>query len=502
MHRTTIYFIVAAAGASVLAIEILGTRILGPFYGVTLYLWSALITVTLLSLSLGYYWGGRWADRGATLQRLALLLAGAGIWLLLIPLAKTPLLVLLQPLGLRAALLTGAFTLFSPALTLLGMVSPYALKLQTRQMEQLGRTAGALSATSTLASVAAALITGFWLIPHFGVNRLTWSIGFLLLLTALITLLSQRRRTKRAVLLLFLLLPLGALIPEAPGDERIVHFQHSPYGDISILDDDGSRYLLIDGAIHTAAALPDYKTQMRYAVVLDIVRLFFDQTGEMLLIGLGGGSVAKIWAAEAWRVDTVEIDPVVVRMAQDYFGLAPHEAVIHEMDGRQFLNRNDQRYQVIILDAFGSSSIPLHLTTCEVFQLVQTRLTPDGVFAMNVESVGWHHDLVRSLCKTLHSVFSDVTALPCHEPPNTLGNVIILASNRPLEFPEDWLGNPLDVIMDDYMHWVVVQRNHAWDNRFFPETADVEILSDDRNAADLWAEEINLAARKKLQDLF
>ncbi len=502
MNRAVVYFVVAMAGASVLAIEILGTRILGPHYGVTLYLWSALIVVTLLSLSLGYFWGGRWADKNATLDRLALLLAGAGAWLLFIPLIKIPLVNLLQPLGLRAALLSGAFVLFAPALIWLGMVSPYALKLQAQEMARLGRTAGALSAVSTLASVAAALLTGFWLIPLVGVQRLTWSIGLLLLLTALVTFCSGRLKRWKFLIVLFLLLPLGALLPDAPAPKGIIHLQQSPYGEISIFDTPDSRYLLIDGAIHTASTLPDYKTQMRYAVVLDLVRFFFDETGDLLLIGLGGGSVAKIWSAEAWRVDAVEIDPVVVEMAQNYFGLAPEEAAIHILDGRQFLDQVDKQYPVIILDAFGSSSIPFHLTTREVFQLCKKKMTGNGVFAMNVECVGWDHALVKSLCLTLQSVFTETIVLPCSEPPNALGNVIILAADRPLSFPDEWLGNPLDVIMDDYAHWAVVQRTHAWDNRYVPDVSGAPLLSDDLNPADLWAEEINLEARKKLLEIF
>ncbi|HOT96692.1 MAG TPA: fused MFS/spermidine synthase [bacterium] len=504
MARFLLYLVVSVAGAAVLAIELLGTRVLAPFYGSSLYLWAALITVTLLSLSLGYYLGGRWADRGAALERLAALPAGAGLWLMLVPLLKQPVLLRLQPLGLRAAALLAATLLFAPSLTLLGMVTPYALKLKTHQLEQLGRTAGSLSALSTVASVFSALLTGYWLIPAAGINRMTWGIAWLLLITAAAVLLGGRRNLKGAGLVLILGLALTLMasgLQTRPG-VGVLTVQQSPFGEIRVVERNGTRFLLIDGAIHTATEARTLATEMPYVAAFDLVRNFYDRTGEMLLIGLGGGSVAKNWSAKEWQVDAVEIDPVVAEMAGRFFGLEGGEARIHLADGRQFLRSSSRTYDVILLDAFGSSSIPFHLTTLEVFQLIRSHLSPEGVLAVNVECVGWQDPLVQSLALTLKRVFETVLALPCAEPPNALGNVLLLAANRALEFPEDWLGNPGDFLDDDYQRWCAVQRNHAWDNRYTPATEQARLLTDDHNPSDLWAERINRAARHRLAELF
>src|SRR3990172_10882611 len=182
--RFFLHVIVAVSGASVLAIEILGTRILGPFYGVSLFLWSALITVTLAALSIGYVIGGHWADKGATVSRLCIMMSGAGGWLILSPWIKEPVILLSEPFGLRFAVLVASFILFAPPLTLLGMVIPYAIKLRTTNLDEVGRTAGNLYAISTIASVISALLTGFVLIPNVGVNRLTLTIGVILLMAA------------------------------------------------------------------------------------------------------------------------------------------------------------------------------------------------------------------------------------------------------------------------------------------------------------------------------
>ena len=186
MKNFFLYVIVFISGASVLAIEILGTRILGPFYGVSLFLWSALITVTLIALSIGYAVGGRWADKGAKMSHLSYMLLGAGVWTLFIPWIKQPVLIISEPFGLRFAVLVAAFILFVPSLTLLGMVSPYAIRVRASSLDVVGRTAGDLYAISTVGSVVSALLTGFILIPNVGVSRLTLMIGVMLLITATI----------------------------------------------------------------------------------------------------------------------------------------------------------------------------------------------------------------------------------------------------------------------------------------------------------------------------
>ena len=197
MKNLWLYAIVSISGASVLAIEILGTRVLGPHYGVSLFLWSALISVTMIALSIGYAAGGRWADKGATPVRLCLLLGAAGLWTIPVPWLKQLILTILEPVGLRIAMLLAALILFFPPLFLLGMVSPYAVKIRTSNLGEVGRSAGNLYAISTFASVISALITGFFLIPQIGVTRLLLMIGFFLIMTAVIGIIYQKKTKAR-----------------------------------------------------------------------------------------------------------------------------------------------------------------------------------------------------------------------------------------------------------------------------------------------------------------
>ncbi len=348
MKHKYLYLSISVSGASVLAIEILGTRILGPFYGVSLFLWSALITVTLAALSAGYALGGRWADKGATYPRLSSLLAGAGLWLLAVPWIRNPILHLAEPFGLRFAALAAALVLFFVPLMLLGMVSPYAIKLRASSLEDIGRSAGNLYAISTVASVVAALLTGFFLIPSFGVYRLTLAVGILLVAAALPGFFGKRMPAAKLILPIVILAAGAGLIrgsrENAPDPERGLIFKgQSPYGEIRVVNDFEFRYLLIDGAVHTAVDTTlHYYSVMPYVHVIDLARGYFERPGRLLLIGLGGGSIAKRYHRDGWDIDAVEIDPLVTKVAYDYFGFDSLEARVHQ-DGRTPVSALERR---------------------------------------------------------------------------------------------------------------------------------------------------------------
>ena len=509
MKRSVLYAVVCLSGGAVLALEILGTRILGPYYGVSLYLWSALISVTLAALSLGYALGGAWADRGATPGRLATVLLAAGLWVFAIPLLRDPLLAAGEGLGLRAAVLVTSTALFFPPLALLGMVSPYAIRLSARVLEEVGRTAGYLYALSTVASVVAALLTGFWLIPHVGVLRLTLGIGFVLCAAAWLAAFGSRRRAVAVAGLAVLAIAAtwamraGARVPAATTEgETVLLRTQSPYAEICVLERDELTYFLIDGGVHSVVDTESGSPRHPYVIVTKLGMDLFEEPGTMLLVGLGGGSAAREFTWGGWEVEAVEIDSVVTRVAAEHFGFRPIHATVHHGDGRRFLRETERSYDLILLDAFGSSSIPFHLVTDEAFALVKSRLRNDGLLLMNVEAIGWRHPLVVSLGSTLARHFEEVMALPIAEPPDRLGNVILAAADRPLESPDAVLGSPADFVDDPWQHWEALVRAHAWDNRFRPVEDGAQILTDDLNPCDLWSEEINRVARRALHESF
>lgn len=491
--------LVFVSGAAVLAVELLGTRVLGPFYGVSLFLWSALITVTLLALSVGYAVGGRMADRTPSQARLCGIVIAAGAWLLVLPMLRDPVLSLTEPIGLRFAVLTASLLLFAPPLTLLGMVGPYAIRLRASNVNEVGRTAGDLYALSTVGSVLAALATGFVLIPYVGVGRLVFAVGAVLVGMGLIGLLAERRLagTGMASLAVAPLFVFGfGRANELPDPANgLLSIDYSPYAELRVVEREGIRYMIIDGGTHTIVETDTFESQFPYVHVVDLVNHVSEGQGDLLLVGLGGGSVAKLFARQGWRVEAVEIDPVVTEIARRDFGLREAEAVVHHADGRRFLAADERVWDAIVLDAFGSSSIPFHLVTREAFALVASRLAPEGVLAINVEAVGWDDVLVRSLAATLRESFAHVAALPIAEPPDRIGNVVLFASQRELSLSTE-IGATPDRFSFTYF------KNHAWDNRFEPESDGAPVLTDDLNPVDIWSDRINHVARGGLHEYF
>jgi spermidine synthase len=502
MSRPLLLVVVSLSGACVLALEILGTRVLGPFYGVSLFLWSALISVTLAALATGYVLGGRWADRGPRASRLSAVLTLAGLWVLTIPWLRAPLLAATEGLGLRAAVLVTSLALFFPPLALLGMVSPYAIRLAVRRVDEVGRVSGNLFAVSTLASVAAALLTGFVLIPSIGVTRLLLLVGATLLAAAALARAGGSRGGAIAALLLLLAATAAgwsAWQVAAPRPAGVLAVRPTPYAELRVADHDGLRYLLLDGGTHTVVRQDNLAPQQEYVIAAELATELFTRPGRALLVGLGGGSLARVLTVDGWRLDLVEIDPGVIEAAREFFRIGPHHGAIHLADGRRFLRTSRDTFDLIVLDAFGSGSVPFHLVTTEAFADAKARLRPGGTLVLNLEALGWDEPLVKAVAATLNTRFRHVVALPTAEPPDRLGNIVLLASDRALEIPPERLGDPVLTLSDEQEHWRVLQRMHAWNNRFTP--AGGRVLTDDWNPVDLRCEEINLASRRRTRTL-
>ena len=500
MFSFYIHLAVVIGGACVLALEILGTRLLGPSFGVGLYLWSALIGVTLAALAVGYALGGRWADRGPTITRFGALLLAAGLWSALIPWLRSPVLAMVDGLGLRAAVLVSGTVLFFPPLVLMGMVSPYAIRLKAGSLQEVGRTAGNLYALSTCASVVAAIATGFWLIPAMGVGRLVFLIGVLLMLTGALGLVVGRRPRALPVAALAMIAGLGAADLASPRDvpdpaRGLVAVAQSAYAELRVIDFQEQRFMLIDGAPHSVVDLATGVSTFPYVDVLELTKRFYDEPGSMLLVGLGAGSVVKSFNRDGWQVRSVEIDPVVTQLARAHFGYVDADGPVFHEDGRRFLVDHQDVYDLIIMDAFGSSAVPFHLVTTEAFALVRSRLRPGGLLAMNIEAVGWHDILIESLAATVGEHFAHVKVLPIVEPPSELGNVILLAADRPLDLPEE-LDRPEDRWSPAY------NQVHAWENAFTVAAGQGQVLTDEHNPVAVWSDRINVVARGRIDEWF
>lgn len=432
-------------GALVMVIEVLGSRVIGPFFGVSLFVWTALITVTLVALAAGYAAGGHLADRNGSPDRLFAIIIAAGVLVLLIPLARGPVLKAAVPLGLRAGALASAAVLFGPALLLLGCVSPFLVRIAAREWARIGRTVGILYALSTVGSFLGTVLTGYVLIARYGVGRIFAGTGLLLILLGAGWFAFFRRR--RAVLaLLALPLPLllraegGPLEKVLPGGTRVSRLlsRDGFYGNLKVVEYSGggnsSREMVIDGLIQSALDPRTGLSIYEYPYFLQFLPWGINPGGKTcLVLGLGPGIVPTWYAARGVRTDVVEIDPAVVETAQRWFGFRPSGRVAID-DARYFLATSRERYDYVVIDIYNGDTTPGHVLSLEALRLAKERLAAGGVLAMNLMgSLRTETLMTASVVRTLEEIFDQVEVRPTFDPDggDGSGNLAVIAYDGP-----------------------------------------------------------------------
>ncbi|HTO49628.1 MAG TPA: fused MFS/spermidine synthase [Burkholderiales bacterium] len=455
--RTVLYATVTITGAAVMMLELLGTRVIGPFFGVSLYVWSALIAVTMIALALGYFLGGWCADRRPRIRLAHLVLLAALGTLAIIPLSG-PVLAAADPFGVRAGALLGALALFLAPLTCLGMSGPYVVKLAARGVDGVGIAAGSVYAISTLGSVLGTLALGFYLLPILGTRRIVEGTGAVLLVLGLGLALYERQllgRTQVAtlaalVLAVLVALVAGVLSPVRVAEGfRVLHSAESMYGWVRVVDDErkGIRLLLSDASSIGAVDLRTGRTALAYQQILALLPLVARRAGPgaapaeeggALLIGLGVGYVATELDRQGLRTDAIEIDPAVAAAAIDFFGYRPAGRLILG-DGRYEIRGLRQRYRLIIHDCFTGGAEPIHLLTRETFATLRSLLADGGVLAVNFVGFarGPGSEALAAVSTTLASVFPHRRVFVTR-PGAEFSDYVFLASQAPIEFaPRD-----------------------------------------------------------------
>ena len=487
-------FSALVCGAAVMVIEVLGSRVVGPFFGVSLFVWTSLISVTMISLALGYWFGGVLADRRGHSSDLYLLIAAAGACVLLVPWLKGPVLEASLPLGLRTGAFVSSLILFGPALLLLGCVSPYLVKIAARAVNNIGRTVGGLYALSTVGSVAGTALTGFFLIAHLGVNQAFYAVGITLLLIAAGYFAALRRLviTAAAVVLCVALAPQWIVPPALSMPDaqvREVFSGDTFYGAIKVVDidygDAVDRQLLIDGLQQGGQDVRSGLSVNAYAYLMQYLPYRLQPNGrDCLVVGLGAGFVPAGYSARGIRTDVVDIDPLIPQLARDYFGFATSGDVV-VADARHFLLTTSRMYDYIILDAYNGDLMPHHLISREMFTLIAQHLRPGGVLGINfIGSVGEQRRMTSSVVRTLRSVFDMVDIYPVFDviDRNGVGNLEIVAYNGARTLLP--LGEVPGLAIHPRVNAQV--RGYMRKSYVFPVDADALVLTDDYNPMDFF----------------
>ena len=421
MNKYILEIIVFLCGAAVMTIELVGSRVLAPYVGASIFVWTSLIGVILGSLSLGYWYGGKLSDRYPNYRWLALIIFSAGVYAALIALSKNWLLFYLIQwvTDIRWGSIIAALVLFSPPGVLLGMVSPYAAKLKLRALAQLGTTVGNLYALSTIGSIAGTFLAGFWLIPSFGITAIMYGVALALVIVSFIAYgHNWRSQTLAAIIIVTAFAGHNGYsqwLARRGWAEIDTRYAHALiFNDIDKETGKPVRRLNFEGNSQAAMFLHSDELVYEYTKYYDLAAHFKPRFKSALMIGGGAYSYPKHYLTvfPQAQLDVVEIDPKLTELARQYFRLQddPRLRIFHA-DGRIFLNRSQERYDVIFNDAYRSTNaIPYQLTTKEAARKMYERLTSGGVALINVISAieGKQGQFLRAEYKTFESIFPQV----------------------------------------------------------------------------------------------
>jgi len=444
--RRYLYFAVFFSGIASLALEMAASRLLEKVFGTSNLVWAVVIGLILIYLAVGYFIGGRWADRSPHFQTLYQIITWAGVAVALVPVIARPILSLAADafdqlqIGLLAGSFTAVFVLLLVPVILMGMISPFAIRLAIQQSTDAGRISGKIYAISTLGSFLGTFLPVLLLIPTIGTNHTFLAIAALLVLTGLAGLLIACGWKKALVYAWTPLLIIGLWLWGFPGSDKNsqgqVYETESSYNYIQVIQKDGYTFLRLNEGqgVHSMY----HATELNYYGPWEqvLVAPFFNKPPYSLsavqriaIIGLAAGTSARQATAVYGEVpiDGWEIDSKIVEVGREYFGMTMPNLTVYEQDGRWGLEHSPYRYQIISVDAYRPPYIPWHLTTQEFFQVVYDHLADDGVMVINVGRTNDDRRLIDSLGTTILTVFPTVHVI---DVPNTY-NSIIFASRQP-----------------------------------------------------------------------
>jgi spermidine synthase len=453
--KTIIIYITAfVTGAIILVLEILGTRIVAPFYGTTIFVWSSLIGITMVGLAIGYFAGGAIADKRPDAIVLSLIIVVASIAIILIRTVSRPVLLATDFFGPRFGPLASAAILFIVPMVLLGMTTPFYVKLVVSELKNTGKGAGSLYSTSTVGSVLGAILSGLILIPLLGIDSLLDMMSIALAIVSIVVAVVAKSRSKlsavpillgAAVIIAILvinLIPKNDTPISLTGKTKLITDIQSTYSRIRVFDyAEKYRTLLVEGAIQTMYDRVSGDFPSSYLKYFDEARKIRGNAKRALVIGLGGGGLDKMFRETGIELTNVEIDPEIETIAKKYFDYTGKTVID---DGRHFLRSSKEKYDIIYLDAFSGFSIAPHLLTEEAFRDAAARLSDGGILCINSIGKIRHDDtgeianesLTPSLFATISRVFAHVV---CKASDIGLTNIITYASNSPFEIENEAL---------------------------------------------------------------
>jgi spermidine synthase len=407
-------WLVLAAGAGSTSTEICASRLLAPYFGASTVVWANVIGLVLAALSIGYWLGGRIADRRPCPQVLGGLVVAAGALVAVVPFAAQPFLDLTvrglndASAGAIVGSFLGSLVLFAPPVVLLGTAAPFAIRLVVSDVSVAGTVAGRLYALSTVGSIVGVFVPAIVTIELFGTQRTLVGTAVAVALGG--SLLLRRRWVAAPIALAGVLaVPAGIVKPVA----GLLYEKESQYQFVQVVQKGPVRDLYLNEgiAVHSEWRRSTVLTGDEWDMFLTVPPLLGRPMRSVAILGNAGGTTARAYGVfyPSARIDGIELDPAVTAAARRYMGLGriPRLHVV-TADARPFLERAHARFDLILVDAYRQPYVPFYLATQEFFRLVRSRLRPGGIVALNVATVPGDHRLADGIAGTLATVFPEV----------------------------------------------------------------------------------------------
>jgi spermidine synthase len=425
---------VVVSGIVSMGLEILAGRVIAPEFGSTIYTWGSIIGVSMLALSLGYHYGGKKSTAITGMKDLEKFLAYTSGYILFVMYFGEQLITLSAalPLNPMYAPIVPVALLFGPPTYFLGYISPYAAQLSSKNTK--GEASGHFYAIGTAGSILGAFGTTFLLVPNLASDQIYLLFVFLAALPLVNGIRDLKSYYPAAVLIVGMLAMQGQILPS-----DTVYRESTAYQDLRISQSDGVTTMYLDGQQQSAKYVNSTETPWDYPDYFHLAFLMREDVENALFIGGGGFVSPQQFAEQGVKVDAVELDSGVVQAAQRYFNLSESENLsVHTMDGREFLQRTNKTYDVVVLDAFRKDKVPFHLTTQEFFSLVNGKTDSEGIVISNIISApyGPGSEFAKAYQRTLSQEFRTTYYFPTRDSRGVQNIEIIGSKNEKLSKEE------------------------------------------------------------------
>ena len=505
-----ILFISFIEGGAVMFTELISAKLVAPYFGTSLYVWSSVLGITLGSLAIGYYSGGYLSNKVKSKLLLYWVLLIAGCFVSLMPFSSVWIMKQTINMSIQSGVTVSMLVFLFPPLVLFGMMSPIIINMLTEHVNDSGKTSGLVYSVSTVGGILFTYLTGFYILPHFGITTPSVILGVILFAIPFMVLIAKNKFTAFAFLIV-LFIPLSKLKSEKTEVDgfRVLYENEGIFGQVKVMDQNFTtltrgikrgRGLMVNNTCQTILDVqyPDYSL-WDYAFFFPNAASIYPKGSDALILGLGGGTLLKQYDRLGFNTDVVELDQRVKDVSIKYFNVDPNANIIID-DARHALRTLNKKYDIITFDLFLSETPPSHLLSIEAFEEVQAGLKPGGMLMINFFGFtsGDLGKASRSVYKTLNA--SGFKTNMCVTPSNNeMGrNLIFLASEADLDFTNTNYNSP-------FMQPITNLEKHFLDPNKMDFSEDY-ILTDDKpilehlyaNAALEWRKASNMAYAEKI----